>query len=65
MIYITVLISYVLTSLLEFKENDEGEGKYYETCKEKKEIGRDAEKGMRLTIEGIDFCLNLCFKNQE
>ena len=49
MIYITVLISYVLTSLLEFKENDEGEGKYYETYKEKKEIGRDAEKGMRLT----------------
>ena len=39
----------VLTSLLEFKENDEGEGKHYETCKEKKEIGRDAEKGMRLT----------------
>ena len=29
-------MSYVLTSLLEFKENDEGEGKYYETCKEKK-----------------------------
>ena len=46
MIYITVLISYLLTSLLEFKENYEGEGKYYETCKENKEIGRDAEKGM-------------------
>ena len=37
-----------MTSLLEFKENDEGEGKYYETCKEKKEIGRDAEHVINL-----------------